>query len=180
MANKKGKNNQDSPDHEDPEDHTEEICKKVMEKITETFDERFTRLEQAMHKMAATTEAQAQATKQRKRPAPQDSQPMDTRNKALRVKYNPQMVEPSVSFNQNEPVEVIEEEPESTDAMDEQGGRQSLQQASTAQAQPKGQQLGFRPAFKNGIQTGFSSHGNDPNFEVNQWLIKPSQARISR
>lgn len=171
MATKKSKASQDTPETQERDEQTEEIYKKVTDKITETFDERFTRLEQAMARMAAAMEAQAQTSKQKKRPAPQDSQPMDTRNKALRSKYNPQPAEASVSFIQNEHSDSIEEEPTAMDAGVEQPIRQSRQAGRTAQAQTKGPEPGFRPTPRNGKQTNFSSQGADPNFSVNQWLI---------
>lgn len=98
MANKKGKTPQDEPPSTSQEDQTDEIYDRVADRITQNFDERFTRIEEAIAKMATANAAPAQTSKQKKRPATQDPMPMDTRNKALRMKYNPQMTEHSVNI----------------------------------------------------------------------------------
>lgn len=183
MANRKNKATQDASETVEQEDHTEEICNKVVDKISGTFDERFTRIEEAMVKMAAAVEAHTQPSKQKKRAAPQDSQPMDTRNKALRAKYNPKPTTHSASFNESDSGEVSDSPATSPNARSERPARQSTQPQQHAHARDALPETSFRPTRRNGKQQPTAALGADPNFAVNQWLINkalpPQQSFIS-
>lgn len=90
MAGKKKSDEKEPHEHVEGREEQDEAKFQEMEaRLEKTIDSRFERFEKALEKYFAPPEPAPQKRKAAKRPAPAQVNTHDTRNKALRTKYNP-------------------------------------------------------------------------------------------
>lgn len=133
MPGKKGKNQIEPeipPEQEEPEviDY-----QKVVDMVTETFDSRFAKMEKVMENLAKAA-APKPAPKGKKRAAPAEPTTYDTRNKALRSKYNPSLAQPSLTNNDSLDENIDELSGEEGDAIEQRAPDVDVRRPPPAQA----------------------------------------------
>lgn len=100
MPGRKGKTTPVQVTPEEPEETEEEGLATVAAQIKETMETGFSRLESVVEKLAGAVLQPKPAPNPRKRPAPSPANTHDTRNKALRAKYNPPKTNSSLIDNE--------------------------------------------------------------------------------
>lgn len=170
MPARKGKK---QPEVETPQEQEEVPAidyQKVADMVSDTFEVRFAKMEKVMEKLAEAAIPKP-APKGKKRAAPAEPTTYDTRNKALRSKYNPGLASRTVTVEDPQQDYVEESSEEEADAIPQQCPDVIKRRPSTAQASTRGR----KPAAgnkNNNKATARTGNYTDNPLAMNSWMIE--------
>lgn len=170
MPGKKTKKQVEEQVPEEQEEVEKVDYKKVVEMVSETFGSRFAKIEEVMEKL---TEAviQKPAPKGKKRPAPAEPTTYDTRNKALRSKYNPGMATATVTVQDHHDENIEELTDEEGDPIPQRAPDVNKRRPNTAQARTSGRKSAM-PNQNNNNKGARNADYSDNPLAMNSWMIE--------
>lgn len=175
---------------EEPENSEDQRFQQMENRLTQKFESQFLQFQKAIEKIAKDAN-ESNKPAQKKKGAQQAKNPHDTRNKALREKYNPEMeVDPDNNTHITE-VLIHHDNPATGNAMTDKDPDQAAIRDGAAHALQAGQNVNIRPTHTttfsepnkqaypaqtvpNPAWQGFIS--TDKNKDMNQWLINKALA----
>lgn len=179
MPGRKGKKQPVVQIPQEQEEHVEEEheqvdtvdYQKVADMVAKTFDSRFAKMEKVMEKLAQASVASA-PSKAKKRPAPAEPTTYDTRNKALRSKYNPGTARPAVRINESNEDLIEDSSEEEGDAEPTRAPDVDVRRApAQPQAKPKARKSAIAKKNNNNNNT-LRPDPLDTPLAMNTWMLE--------
>lgn len=171
MPAKKQKKTDKAANMQEQEQKEEEFFGRMEARLTKTFDERLLEFQKAIQSIAKNDDEAKDraATKKQHNPAPLTT--YDTRNKALRARYNPGMEVPvDIPIQQN--VDLTHEIlGQAADAINTKVPDGPSQQPSCTHALNETQNVNIRPTLRDANPTRMTAGNRDKNLDMNQWIV---------
>lgn len=143
-------------------------------RLSKAFDVKFAKLQKVMEKMADKRDESPKTPAAKKRPAATVTSDYDTRNKALRPRYNPDTVPALNNFNDYEDSQTYRDSGVSRNARSQQQLENSVTPVAAEHAHGPQADVNIRPTLPLPQNSARNLPTSDKNTEMNRWLLENS------